>query len=122
MLVLLDILELFSGRSHAAPQLLLVYKRCFHTHHMCRVTDGIIQSTLRSAVKGAEATMERIMLVIAHRVDTIYDCDQLLVLADGRLVQSGSPPHLAQVPGHFSQLVQAARANEQSSQHVSEST
>ena len=38
-----------------------------------RVTDSLIQSTLRNAVKGDDVTMERVMLVIAHRVDTIFD-------------------------------------------------
>lgn len=80
----------------------------------CRVTDGIIQSTLQRAVKGDDVTMERIMLVIAHRVDTIYDCDQLLVLADGRLVQSGRPRDLAEGSGTFAQLVRAAHSNEHS--------
>lgn len=56
--------------------------------------------------------MERIMLVIAHRVDTIYDCDHLLVLADGRLVQSGNPRVLAEGSGTFAQMVNAAKANE----------
>ena len=59
------------------------------------------------------------MLVIAHRVDTITDCDQLLVLADGRLVQAGRPRDLAEGPGTFAQLVAAARANEEGmSMHV----
>lgn len=81
----------------------------------CRVTDGIIQSTLRRAVKGDDVGMQRIMLVIAHRVDTIYDCDQLLVLADGRLVQSGRPRDLAEGSGTFAELVRAAQANEHTS-------
>lgn len=54
------------------------------------------------------------MLVIAHRVDTIYDCDQLLVLADGRLVQSGRPCDLAAGSGTFAELVAAAHSNEHS--------
>jgi ABC-type multidrug transport system fused ATPase/permease subunit len=80
----------------------------------CRTTDSIIQSSLREAVQGAGAAMERVMLVIAHRVDTITDCDQLLVLADGRLVERGRPRDLAHGSGPFAQLVRAARANEQS--------
>ena len=33
--------------------------------------------------------------VIAHRINTIMDCDQLLVLSSGRLVEQGSPNDLA---------------------------
>lgn len=81
------------------------------------MTDSLIQSTLRNAVKGDDVTMERVMLVIAHRVDTIFDCDQLLVLADGRLVQSGRPRDLTEGSGTFAQLVAAARANHEEAMH-----
>ena len=85
-------------------------------HTCCRHTDSIIQETLRDVVKGARATTERIMIVIAHRVTTIMDCDQLLVLADGRLVESGSPEQLAKGSGMFARLVKAAEANERRQQ------
>ena len=79
----------------------------------CRQTDTTIQDTLRSAVKGAHGKhANRIMLVIAHRVATIMDCDQLLVLSDGQLQECGPPQALAQGDGLFAGLVQAAEANE----------
>jgi ATP-binding cassette, subfamily C (CFTR/MRP), member 1 len=52
------------------------------------------------------------MLIIAHRVDTILDCDHLLVLADGLLVESGRPKDLAEGSGTFAQLVRAVNVNE----------
>ena len=52
------------------------------------------------------------MIVIAHRVATILDCDQLLVLSDGRLIESGPPGELSRGTGMFAALVQAADANE----------
>jgi ABC-type multidrug transport system fused ATPase/permease subunit len=49
--------------------------------------------------------------VIAHRIDTIMDCDQLLVLSRGSLVEQGAPAELARRPnGTFSRLAQAAAA------------
>ncbi len=49
--------------------------------------------------------------VIAHRIDTIMDCDQLLVLSSGRLVEQGPPTELASRPGGaFARLTQAARS------------
>jgi ABC-type multidrug transport system fused ATPase/permease subunit len=78
----------------------------------CRQTDSLIQDTLHAAVKGPKATVERIMLVIAHRVGTIMSCDQLLVLSDGRLVEKGPPRPLAEGDGVFGRLVAAAAANE----------
>ena len=58
------------------------------------------------------------MLVIAHRVDTVLDCDQLLVLSDGNLVQGGLARELAESPGMFRELVAAARANEEDHMHA----
>ena len=53
----------------------------------------------------------RTLLVIAHRVDTIMDCDSLLVLDRGRLVESGAPAELSSRPGGtFARLVAAAEA------------
>lgn len=37
----------------------------------------------------------RTLLVIAHRIGTIMDCDALLVLSNGRLVEQGTPQALA---------------------------
>lgn len=53
------------------------------------------------------------MLVIAHRVNTIMGCEQVLVLSDGRLVESGPPLELAaNEAGVFGRLVTAAAAND----------
>lgn len=41
--------------------------------------------------------------------DTIMDCDRLLVLSAGRLVEQGSPARLAKSGGVFARLVAAAR-------------
>lgn len=87
----------------------------------CRQTDAIIQDTFRAAVTGGTrlqgvtggGSAERIMVVIAHRVGTIMDCDQLLVLSDGRIVERGAPTDLAGGDGTFAQLVRAADSNEQ---------
>ncbi len=50
--------------------------------------------------------------VIAHRIDTIMDCDQLLVLSRGKLVEQGPPAELAERPGGtFARLSQAAIAH-----------
>lgn len=80
---------------------------------MCRQTDSFIQDTLHNAVKGKFGAKECSMLVIAHRVNTIMDCDGVIVLADGRLVESGPPRELADdAKGVFGRLVSAAAAND----------
>lgn len=47
--------------------------------------------------------------MIAHRIDTILDCDHLLVLSGGELVEQGPPGALAAAGGVFARLVGAAR-------------
>lgn len=53
-------------------------------------TDNLIQRSLRSALSQHETTL----LVIAHRLKTVADVDQLLVLENGHIVESGSPREL----------------------------
>ncbi|CAI0410668.1 unnamed protein product [Linum tenue] len=51
-------------------------------------TDALIQKTIREEFKS------RTMLVIAHRLNTIIDCDRILVLDDGRVKEHASPQEL----------------------------
>ncbi|MFA7429138.1 MAG: cysteine peptidase family C39 domain-containing protein [Rhodospirillaceae bacterium] len=46
-------------------------------------------------------------LVIAHRLTTLRDCDEIIVLEGGRIVQRGAPADLLDAPGPFRALVGA---------------
>jgi ABC-type multidrug transport system fused ATPase/permease subunit len=52
----------------------------------------------------------------SHRIDTILDCEHLLVLSNGQLVEQGAPQQLAAAsapdggPGVFAAMVKAAKA------------
>jgi energy-coupling factor transporter ATP-binding protein EcfA2 len=52
------------------------------TANVDRATDALIQRALRDFAH-ADAASGRVLLVIAHRIDTIMDCDKLLVGAAG---------------------------------------
>jgi NHLM bacteriocin system ABC transporter ATP-binding protein len=45
-------------------------------------------------------------LVIAHRLTTVRQADRIIVLVDGKVVQSGSYDELANVPGTFASFAQ----------------
>jgi len=63
-------------------------------------TESRILENLRSFLDG-------VTLVLAtHRVFVAELCDQVLVLEDGRAVQSGTPQELALVPGHYARIRQ----------------
>jgi ATP-binding cassette subfamily C (CFTR/MRP) protein 10 len=63
-------------------------------------TDARMQRIIR-------ATFPRCtLLVIAHRVETILDCDRIVVMAEGRVLESGAPAELLARPdGAFAALV-----------------
>lgn len=47
------------------------------------------------------------MVCIAHRLKTILDYDQVIVLDEGRIVESGNPATLASQPSRFADLLRA---------------
>lgn len=67
--------------------------------------DGTTEDRLRGAL--AEVTAGRTTLVIAHRLSTVADADQLVVLEGGRVVECGRPEDLLATDGPWSRLVAA---------------
>lgn len=58
-------------------------------------TDHLIQTTIKSEF--AHCTV----ITIAHRLHTIMDCDKIMVLDSGKIVQYDSPAELLSKPGPF---------------------
>ncbi|XP_019190633.1 PREDICTED: ABC transporter C family member 2-like isoform X2 [Ipomoea nil] len=70
----------------------------------CR-TDALIQKTIREEFKSCT------MLIIAHRLNTIIDCDRILLLDSGQVLEYDTPEVLLQnEESAFSRMVQSTGA------------
>ncbi|OEL34907.1 ABC transporter C family member 2 [Dichanthelium oligosanthes] len=65
-------------------------------------TDALIQKTIREEFKSCT------MLIIAHRLNTVIDCDRLLILSAGQVLEFDSPENLLRnEESAFSKMVQS---------------
>ena len=60
--------------------------------------ERLIQTALRKLMKG------RTVIIIAHRLGTIKDADNILVMDKGKLVESGTHSDLLQAKGVYSDM------------------
>lgn len=65
------------------------------------ISEGLIQEAIEPLLKG------RSSLVIAHRLSTILAADQILVMAEGRIVEQGTHADLIEENGEYRSLYEA---------------
>ena len=70
------------------------------TAHLDSENEALVQEALKSALTG------RTSIVIAHRLSTIVHADQILVLEDGRIIESGKHEELVSLGGLYFELYQ----------------
>jgi ATP-binding cassette, subfamily B, bacterial len=62
------------------------------------LTEDFVIHNLMAALEG------KTVIIVAHRLQTIKDADQIVVLEQGQIIQQGAFMQLAAVPGKFRQL------------------
>ena len=67
--------------------------------------DNITQKQVSDALGGLKCTR----IVIAHRLSTIKQCDRILVLDEGKIVEDGTYDELLAAGGFFAELVKRQR-------------
>lgn len=68
------------------------------TAHLDSENESLVQAALKEALKG------RTSIVIAHRLSTVMEADQILVLEKGRIVERGKHEELITTNGLYSEL------------------
>ncbi len=72
--------------------------------------DNVTQKQVSDALNDMKCTR----IVIAHRLSTILQCDRILVLDQGRIVEDGTYEELIRSGGFFAELVKRQRVNTES--------
>jgi ATP-binding cassette subfamily B protein len=70
------------------------------TAHLDSESEVAVQRALKQALAG------RTSIVIAHRLSTVRDADQILVVDDGRIVERGTHGELIATGGLYAELYQ----------------
>jgi ATP-binding cassette subfamily C protein CydD len=72
------------------------------TSYLDPMTETLLQDALQRLMAG------RTVLTIAHRLNTVYQADQILVMDDGRVVERGTHASLLRHGGLYRHLVSSA--------------
>ena len=95
---------LFSGgqqqRLHIASALAR-HPRVLFLDEATNWMDNDSQARVMKSIDSITATR----IVIAHRLTTIREADRIYVMGDGKILQQGSYPELAGIPGPFQELI-----------------
>jgi ABC-type multidrug transport system fused ATPase/permease subunit len=68
-------------------------------------TSALDSTTEQQVLEALKRLMkDRTTLIIAHRLSTVRDADQIVVLQDGRIVERGTHTDLVRLGGHYALL------------------
>lgn len=69
------------------------------TSHLDAISEQSVRSALAALMQG------RTTIVIAHRLSTVREADQIVVLADGRVMETGTHHDLLQKNGRYARMI-----------------
>ena len=70
--------------------------------------DNITQKVVTDSLSSLQCTR----IVVAHRLSTVQDCDRILVLDQGHIIEEGTYARLMEKNGFFAELVSRQRLDE----------
>ena len=79
-------------------------------------TDSFIQKCIHTKFEGTT------VITIAHRLNTIADYDQVIVMKKGRIVETGPPHYLIQRNGLFAEMVEHTGKNAETIKKIAKSS
>ena len=104
------------GRLSAGQRQLVSFARALLADPAVVMLDEATSSLDVPSERAVQAALETVLadrtaLIIAHRLSTVLIADRVLVMADGRVVEDGSPAALLSEGGAFAELHAAWRAS-----------
>jgi ABC-type multidrug transport system fused ATPase/permease subunit len=79
---------------------------------MCDEATSALDNLTQRQVSEALDRMKCTRIVVAHRLSTIRQCDRIIVLDQGHIVEDGTYDELIAQGGHFAELVARQRLDE----------
>jgi ATP-binding cassette, subfamily B, bacterial len=87
----------------ALARALVAHPRVLFLDEATSAVDAVVENEIQRNIMTEPCTK----VVVAHRINTIMDCDRIVVLRDGRVAESGSHRELLALNGEYAALVHA---------------
>ena len=71
--------------------------------------DGETEMDIMNNIKSIG--LDRSTIIIAHRLSTVQDCDQIVVMHQGQVVERGTHEELIRLNGRYTELLKMQQEN-----------